>query len=69
MCGIRLPYIQNGITYLQRVLRLRSGEALRAVLETEVTLSLVRQLLQKLRAVHGDLQDLFFGFMEYLLPL
>ena len=45
-----LPHIQNGVAHLQRVFRLGSGEALRAVLETEIAFGLVRQLLQKLRA-------------------
>ena len=67
--GIRLPYIQNGVAYLQGVLHLCSVEALGAVLKHEVSVGLFRQLLQKLCAVHGELLDLFFVLLKDLLPL
>ena len=64
-----LPYIQNGIAHLNRILYLGAMEALRAVLKTDIALYFCSQLLEKLCSVHSDLFDLFFRLAEYLLSL
>ena len=65
----RLPDIQNRVAYFQRILRLCSRKTLRTVFKTVGSATLFRQILQKLRAVHGNLKDFFFGFFEHLLSL
>ena len=65
----RLPDIEDGIADLERILRLRPGEALRTVLKAVFLACLVRQLLQKRGTLHGNLHDLFPGLPENLLTL
>ena len=55
-----LPYIQNRIAHLQRILRLCSRKALRAILKLEIALCLISQFFQKCSAIYCNLQDLFF---------
>ena len=61
-----LHHVQHRVADLHGVLRLRAGEALRAVLEEEVALVLLAQFLDELGAVHGDLLDLLLGLVEHL---
>ena len=56
----RLPYIQNSVAHFCCIVNLCAGEALRTVLEPVICMSLFRQLLQKLCALYGNLQNLFF---------
>ena len=56
--GRRLPHIENGIADFERIFGLRAREAFGRVFKPIVRARLLRQLLEKLCAVHGDLQDL-----------
>ena len=64
-----LPYIKNCVANFQCIFRLCSCKTLRAVLKLEVTLCLICQFFQKSCAIYRNLQDLFFGFLKYLLSL
>ena len=64
-----LPHVEHRVADLQGVLRLRAGEALRAVFKAVIAAALLGQFFQKLRSLHGDLQDLLLRLMEYLLSL
>ena len=54
----RLPDIEHGVADLERVLRLRTRETLRRILEPVVRARLLGELLQEFRAVDGHLLDL-----------
>ena len=62
-------HIQNRVAYLQRVLRLGSGEAFGRILKTEIALILLCQTLDKPCALHSDFLDLLLALAEHLLPL
>ena len=68
--GGRLPYVQNGVAYLERVLGLGAGEAFGRVLEAVVVVAgFVGELLQQLSAGQSDFLDLLFVALEYLFAL
>ena len=67
--GGRLQHVQHGVADLQRILRLGSGKALGGILKAEIALVLLRQLFDKLCAVHGNFLDLLPALAEHLLPL
>ena len=66
---IGLPDVEHRIADLQGILHFRSVEALRAVFKHEIAVCLVGQLLEELRAVHGELFDLFLILFKDLLAL
>ena len=66
---IGLPDIEHRIADLQGILHFRSVEALRAVFKHEIAVCLVGQLLEELRAIHGELFDLFLILFKDLLAL
>ena len=65
----RLPDIQNRVADFQRVFRLCSGKAFRAVLKTVGFVLLLCQFLQKLRSLDGYPFDLLLVLFEDLLTL
>ena len=64
-----LPDIEDGVDDFERVLGLGAREALGRIFEAVLLARLFGELLQKLRAVDGDLLDLLFGLFEDLLAL
>ena len=66
---LRLPHVQHGVADLQRIVHLGLGEAFRTVFKGKIPLRLLRQLFQKLRAVHRQLLYGLFILFKDLLPL
>ena len=56
--GRRLPHVEHGVADLKGILRLRARKAFGRVFKPIVRARLLCQLLEKLCAVHGDLEDL-----------
>ena len=69
LVGGGLPHIQYGIANLQSIFRLCSRKALGTVLKEIISSCLIRQLLEKLRSLHGNFQNLLLGLVEHLLTL
>ena len=67
--GSRLPDVDDRVADLRSEFRLSSGEALRRVLEAEVTGSILAVFIQKFSAGNGDVDDLLLALTEYLLAL
>ena len=65
----RLPYIQNGIADLHRILYLGAGKALRTVFEPEIPVGLIGKLFQKNGPVNSYFLNFRFIFFEHLLAL
>ena len=56
--GRRLPHVEHSVADLKGILRLRARKALGRVLKAILRARLLRQFLEELCTVHGDLEDL-----------
>ena len=69
MFRVRLPYIQNRIADLKRIIHLRLGKALGTVLKGKITLCFLRHFFQQGCAVHSKPFDCFLILLKHLLTL
>jgi len=63
------PGLLNSSTYLQGIIQLCAGEALRRILQHQIAVIILRILFHQLCAFNGNLLNLFFIFVEDYISL
>ena len=68
LCGW-LPYVQHLIADIQRKFHFCTGKALRGIFKPEIAVGFGSVLLEQLRTLDGDINNLLLGAFKDLLPL